>query len=458
METATTTLQARQCRRDGFAKLFHAMAGAAGLQCGLVRGYLKGPTDAVDGEVHPPINHTWNVVKIQGEYRFVDVGRAVPSHPYYPSTGGKARMDPFYFLAQPKHLIFTHYPSDPSQQYLSPRSMGPGEFHSLPYVTSAYFNNEIESINFHRTVLELREQDTAQLVFRVGEGISCYAEVDTIEHGCILTLSQCVRHEGHRISKVLVRMKGNDARGFLRIHAGQREFTSKGKLRSDSLPLAMVLRIQHMGHRAPQAFATLHPTPQEFYIREPLDAELRLGQAHHFHVQSLLDTRHHKLSMRAPSTKEHNFIYFPADGCYLLDLECRETGPWNLGKQQGQEVLDQVTAEAFHKVAAYLRGEMLASAEDYQLIETLASLGQQRLRGLKPTLEQLEGDTERLGDMDREMQGCLEYVDELERRVDALVSLSSEVDKYAGLIEEKVKDYSMAQASRSPTTRTPKSP
>lgn len=106
--------------------------------------------------------------------------------------------------------------------------------------------------------------------------------------------------------------------------------SSKGKLRSLTLPLAMVLRIQHTGQRSPQAFAVIHPTPQEFYIREPLDAELRLNKTYHFHVQSLLDTRHHKLSMRAPSTKEYNFIYFPADGCYLLDLECREVGPWNL--------------------------------------------------------------------------------------------------------------------------------
>lgn len=133
-------------------------------------------------------------------------------------------MDPFYFLAQPKHLIFTHFPLDPSQQYLLPRSLTPGEFHSLPYVTSAYFTHEIQSINFHRTVLELQDQATAQLVFRVAEGVSCYAEVDTIEHGNILTLSQCIRHEGQRISKVLVRMKGHQSRGFLRIHAGIREF------------------------------------------------------------------------------------------------------------------------------------------------------------------------------------------------------------------------------------------
>jgi transglutaminase/protease-like cytokinesis protein 3 len=41
LETAESTLRDRCCTRDGFALLFHSMASAAGVHCGIVRGYLK---------------------------------------------------------------------------------------------------------------------------------------------------------------------------------------------------------------------------------------------------------------------------------------------------------------------------------------------------------------------------------------------------------------------------------
>jgi hypothetical protein len=97
-----------------------------------------------------------------------------------------------------------------------------------------------------------------------------------------------------------------------------------------NLPLAFVIRVKHRGQYDPPDFMQLFPTPHEFYIREPLDLELRNGQTYTFRVQAVSEHQHKKLSLRAPSTREHNFAYYPNDQGYVLSITIKEGGTWSL--------------------------------------------------------------------------------------------------------------------------------
>jgi hypothetical protein len=98
----------------------------------------------------------------------------------------------------------------------------------------------------------------------------------------------------------------------------------------NKLPLAFVIRVSHYGHQEPVPFVQLFSTPHEFYIREPLDLELKYKKTYQFRVETVSEYQYRKLSLRAPSTREHNFTYHPTDQSYTLSLKIKEGGTWSL--------------------------------------------------------------------------------------------------------------------------------
>ena len=117
--------------------------------------------DDVDSNDIPEPNHSWNVsmsfpihfflifvVELDGEIRFVDVALGCPSHPF---NSGRSGVQYFYFMALPSQFIFTHFPSDPSLQYLS-QEVPADVFYALPFVTPTYFECGFSPINIRGTV------------------------------------------------------------------------------------------------------------------------------------------------------------------------------------------------------------------------------------------------------------------------------------------------------------------
>lgn len=60
-ESAFSVLRKKKSRRDGWAILFDTMAKAVGIECGIVKGYIKGFKDDFEGNARvPESNHAWN--------------------------------------------------------------------------------------------------------------------------------------------------------------------------------------------------------------------------------------------------------------------------------------------------------------------------------------------------------------------------------------------------------------
>ncbi|KAG0234385.1 cytokinesis protein 3 [Actinomortierella wolfii] len=181
-ECAQEVLTNRVCRTgEGFANLFAEMAVAAGItDVGVVKGHLKGPMDVFAKEIPPP-NHAWNVVKIDGAYRFIDCCLASPFYPgHYPNKSKEALS--FYFLTSPNDLILTHYPVFMSYQYLSP-PITPSVFLQLPFVRPPFFDYNLRFLDFKkRTCLDIRDDQPVEvlLVIGAGEGIDLRAEVEAM--------------------------------------------------------------------------------------------------------------------------------------------------------------------------------------------------------------------------------------------------------------------------------------
>ncbi|KAG0308445.1 cytokinesis protein 3 [Dissophora globulifera] len=166
-ELAQDVLASRNCKTgEGFANLFAEMALAAGIEkVGVVKGYIKGPMDVFSKEVPAP-NHAWNVIQIDGTYRFIDCCLASPLHPaHYPSRPQVASS--FYFLTSPADMILTHFPVFLTYQYLTP-AIPPQIFLQLPFVRPAFFDFGLSLPDFkNQTKLDVSDGEPVEIVVRI---------------------------------------------------------------------------------------------------------------------------------------------------------------------------------------------------------------------------------------------------------------------------------------------------
>ncbi|KAF9349530.1 cytokinesis protein 3 [Mortierella sp. AD094] len=169
-ELAQDVLTSRTCKTgEGFANLFAEMALAAGIEdVGVVKGYIKGPMDVFSKDIPPP-NHAWNVVRIDGTYRFIDCCLASPFHPaHYPNRPQVASS--FYFLTSPTDLALSHSPVFLTYQYITP-SIPPQIFLQLPFVRPAYFDFGLSLPDFKKlTRLDIKDDEPIEVVVRIDGG------------------------------------------------------------------------------------------------------------------------------------------------------------------------------------------------------------------------------------------------------------------------------------------------
>ena len=122
--------------RKTYAAVYEMLCTRAGLQCVTVAGYVKGinykPGMSLEGGEH---KSSWNAVRIDGKWQLVNsnwAARRVMSH------GLHYEMDEFFFLTDPRHLIFTHYPFDSRWQLLD-TPIDLEDFVKLPLAKSQFF-------------------------------------------------------------------------------------------------------------------------------------------------------------------------------------------------------------------------------------------------------------------------------------------------------------------------------
>lgn len=87
----------------GFALLFKYLCADVGIKAEAVNGFTKDYSGNLQKRKVP--NHTWNVVKLNGEWQLLDITWAI-------GHGSKNVPDNFWFLTKPTNFIYSHYPED----------------------------------------------------------------------------------------------------------------------------------------------------------------------------------------------------------------------------------------------------------------------------------------------------------------------------------------------------------
>lgn len=120
---------------EGYARLYVALAEAAGLESVMISGFSKGFSPDVVARANEP-DHAWCAVRFEGEWHLLDPTWGAG----HISQSGKFEANPTldWFAVQPEQFVTSHLPEEERWQLLSP-ARSSEEFWSHPSVSSLYF-------------------------------------------------------------------------------------------------------------------------------------------------------------------------------------------------------------------------------------------------------------------------------------------------------------------------------
>ncbi|CAG8536778.1 8147_t:CDS:2 [Acaulospora morrowiae] len=112
------------------------------------------------------------------------------------------------------------------------------------------------------------------------------------------------------------------------------------------------------------------------------------------------------------------------------------------GVNPKQKNVNNVTAEMFNKVAEYLKGEMLATNEDYKLLENMNNVTRDRYKEMSGMAQNLVVEMAKLQRIYIDIEPYIQQIDEVCEQIDFLEKVTSELDDYSkeldGHVEQKV--------------------
>lgn len=128
----------------GYAILYKELGSLCGIVAKVVTGYSKG-YDYTEGYPIEEPDHAWNIVLIEGEFFPLDAtwgtgAGEINKKGKLVSTKG---FDDQWFLMQPEHAIFTHYPENPLELHKLVPNISLQDFEQLPNIRPAIFTKNL---------------------------------------------------------------------------------------------------------------------------------------------------------------------------------------------------------------------------------------------------------------------------------------------------------------------------
>jgi transglutaminase/protease-like cytokinesis protein 3 len=125
----------------GYSALYCELAIKLGLECKLIRGNLKNAPSQIGANLE--INHGWNIVKVNGEWKFIDCTIAAGK------ISSKTQKFVFdyndaYFFTEPKLFFLNHFPENEKWLFVDKKSKV--DYINLPIYFPDFLRNESKLI------------------------------------------------------------------------------------------------------------------------------------------------------------------------------------------------------------------------------------------------------------------------------------------------------------------------
>lgn len=314
-------IQTKRGSAQDVAILVCEMCAAVGIHAEVIHGYLKTPGEYLDLDVLSQPNHYWTGVLIDGEWRIMDCSLASPTHP------GRARYsqvssqvsDPWYFLARPMEICWTHIPLRPEHQHIVP-PISPDVLLSLPCACPAYFKHKLHMPTYDTSYVRIENLELVQLQVDCPAEVEIVAESevkaferdmdgDLFESGEIIKKRALAQAEWITLPNggnlgpqkrynIKALLPADEGTGVLKVYAGMKGLMHSSK--DNPYSLAFAVPIMHSGDNPPYDFLVRHPTPHamrhDLYVMQPQCQRLIINNTFVFTV------RQHPSSLSSPET------------------------------------------------------------------------------------------------------------------------------------------------------------
>lgn len=142
--SSSTVFKTKKAVCAGFANLYTDLGEKLGLEIETISGVAKGYEfeENVSDDLEESINHAWNAIRIDGEWRVFDAtwGEGYGMSNKKGKLESTKKFDETWFNVNPVNALFTHFPEEMNKQYIN----NPIRFESfltLPYLLPSAFNS-----------------------------------------------------------------------------------------------------------------------------------------------------------------------------------------------------------------------------------------------------------------------------------------------------------------------------
>ncbi len=149
-ESPDDVLRHRTAVCSGYALLFAELAGHAGIETEIIRGYSRGYGTTSGDDIRS--NHAWVGVRTDGNWKLVDPTWGA-GYIDRDSRRFVRKFNEHYFFTPPEKLIFDHFPDNPEWQLLSP-PLTKAEYRNQVLVRPAFFEHKLKMLNQTARVIE----------------------------------------------------------------------------------------------------------------------------------------------------------------------------------------------------------------------------------------------------------------------------------------------------------------
>ncbi len=158
---------AKQCLKrksavcEGYSLLLKFTLESMGIPCEFISGFTKSSVKEIGRNRNIP-DHAWNAVKINNEWKLIDVTWSTGNRELSPT---EFYFDDTYFFTYPEKFILDHFPVKEKWQLLD-KPMKKSDFFLLPRIFTPFFKTEIELGSASLGILEIKTNDTIKLIFK----------------------------------------------------------------------------------------------------------------------------------------------------------------------------------------------------------------------------------------------------------------------------------------------------
>lgn len=335
-------MQTNVCTPHQLVWIYYLMAETAGLEVEIILGYLKHPfamnETVMNSKKRLIINHSWISIKIDGEYRFIDIILGNPTNELsitYPDIWDTTTNWKFYYLARPFHLVHTHNPRHIDQQHIVPPVDVIAQL-SLPPLYASAINAGISWRRFNAGIFELKDYELYDFEIEIPEDYLVYGKFKPYDNAfeCVDSFVQIYYKNDVRIAHFQGIMSQGCPSGFVYV-VGKNEFAKKWDL-------LLSIPCFHKGKWKAMDWVRKVPglNGVDIYLKEPKIKELKMGE-HNFDIRVYATSEWVKEVMDFFEGSVKLGLFPPNKQIIELDIthhhhfndtvNLNKKGPWRLG-------------------------------------------------------------------------------------------------------------------------------